>query len=84
MASRLCTLDAQLSTVTVVTGGIKPGKDVFIQDEMVADSRNFTYLGQTSSKPLVLALQHQPVVGQNLYAEIDNLVLFRGFYGYLL
>lgn len=31
----------------LVTGGIKLGKEVFVEEGVVGESRNFTYLGQT-------------------------------------
>lgn len=47
-AIRLYTLEAQIFITNLVTGGIKLGKEVFLEEGMMAESTRFTNLKQTS------------------------------------
>lgn len=86
LGSRLCALEAQVLITILVPGGVKLGKEVFVEEGIMADSRSFTYLGETSLDVFSgFGSQHLYVMGQDLCVAIGNLPLFQRFlHGYLL
>lgn len=77
VAIMLCTLEAQIFLTILVTGDIKLGKEVPLEEGMMTDSRRFTYLKQTSFDGFPgFGSQHKSVAGQDLCVAIGNLPLF--------
>lgn len=70
-------MEAQILITILVPGGVKLGKEVFVEEGITAESRSFTYLGETSLDVFSgFVSQHQYVMGQDLCVAIGNLPLF--------